>query len=595
VCPACTRSCWLEAKHPDPEGEQLQLLCTRLKTLFPSLCLLRRSGLLGVCQAYGFRDVGVFFDWASLFQKDPELWTEAELVAEEKRTEDQRRAAELYRESRRPYTRADDQYLWAHKNEPVEQLAKALGRGPRSCVARLKRLRDPSTEGCEEEFSDAKVSEERWRAALAAWRRAKEERRKAIIEGDKMFKSALGTLDLWYAHSKTTVVLLTELPASYQNKEIRSYDSRGWTTYERCSAELCKTFRLQQAGWPLVIDLMSPDCLPHQSDCLPHQSDCLPHQAGWPLVIDLGEQRAALRRLPTTPERMEELMEKCSFTNGADEKMVLDKYKNTARAVLGGIKELSFFGIPFDPEDPWRSPERLGQALNFCVNLKKLDLNFTGLTEKHLASISGFLSKGALPQLEQLFLGFNHLGPRGIEALGSALVSGVAPGLKVLLLTANDFGDAGLQSFATFIANGMAPKLKMVELSGNNFGDAGAFALTDALRQRLASGECKLGINFLSVGNHVGGRGRLALSAAIEASNKEPDLVKFMLCNAANALYPRNFKVVCVRTFKREMYSYLHAEYRHARGKRDPSMQPQEDPRGDLTSAHAQDLEAASC
>jgi hypothetical protein len=107
--------------------------------------------------------MGVFLDWASLFQKDPRLWTPAEFVPEEERTEDQRRATELYRESRRPYTRSDDQYLWAHRNEPVEVLAEALGRGPRSCVARLKRLRDPSTEGhrrlfgvCEEALSDAK-------------------------------------------------------------------------------------------------------------------------------------------------------------------------------------------------------------------------------------------------------------------------------------------------------------------------------------------------------------------------------------------------------------------------------------------------------
>jgi len=477
----------LEPRHPDSEGEQLRLLCTRLKTLFPSLCLLRRSGLLGVCQAYGFRDMGVFFDWASLFQKDHKLWTPAELVAEEKRTEGQRDAAKLYRESRTQAQGLATKFALDH------------------------------------------------------------------------------TMDLWYAHSKTTVVLLTELPKklpdSFDAK--RTYESRGWTTFERCSAELGKTVTLQQAGWTLV--------------------------------IDLGEQRAALRRLPTTPERMGKLLQERSFTNGADQAQVLALYERTARAVLGGIKQLSFFGMPFDPKDPWRSPERLGLALNFGVNLKKLDLNFTGLTDEHLKSISGVLSKGALPQLEQLMLGFNRLGPRGMEALGSALVSGVAPGLKVMLFTANDFGDAGLQSFATFIANSMAPKLQMVELSGNNFGDAGAFALADALRQRLASGECKVGINFFFLGNHVGGRGRLALSAAIEASNKEPDLLKFILSNATNALYPRDFKVVCVRTFKHEMYSYLHAEYGHARGKRDPSMQPQEDLRCDLASAHAQDLEAASC
>ena len=352
-----------------------------------------------------------------------------------------------------------------------------------------------------------------------------------------------------------------KLPKSFD--AIRTYDSRGWTTYERCSAELGKEFRLQKAGWPLV--------------------------------IDLGKQRAALRRLPTTPEQMEELFKKCKFTNGADEEMVLEKYKKTARAVLGGVKELSFFGMRLDPKDPWRSPERLGQALNFCVNLKKLDLIFTGLADEHLASVSGILSSSALPQLEKLFLGFNHLGPRGIEALGSALVSGVAPGLKVMFLSANDFGDAGLQSFAAIIAMGMARELQLVELSGNDFGDVGAFALADALRPRLASGEYKVGttINFVYTFNHVGSRGRLALSAALEAKNIAPDFLKFWISNITNALYPRHYKVVFVRTFKHEMYSYLHEEYRAtaARGKRDLSFQVLEV----RSAAHAHAHGAVSC
>jgi hypothetical protein len=433
--------------------------------------VLRRSGLLGVCQAYGFRDMGVFFDWASLFQKDPRLWTPAELIAEEERTEDQRRAAERYRDSR------------------TEAQAQAA-------------------------------------------------------------KFALGTLDLWYAHSKTTVVLLTELPKKLPKSfdAIRTYDSRGWTTYERCSAELCKTFRLQQAGWPLV--------------------------------IDLGKQRAALRRLPTTPERMEELFKKCSFTNGADRVQVLEKYKKTARAVLGGVKELSFFGIPFHPMDPWHSPERLGQALNFCVNLKRLDLNFTDLTDEHLASISGVLSSSALPQLEQLFLGFNRLGPRGVEALGSALISGVAPGLKVMFFVGNDLGDAGLQSFAAFIAMGKARELQLVDLGSNDIGDAGAVALADAVRLRLASDECKVGTMFLVGFNHVGMRGRLALSAAVKIKNRAPDFLQFFFSNTVNALFPRGFTVGRKRTFRHKAYSYLHAEYHrdhHARTKRDLLVAAQEE------------------
>jgi hypothetical protein len=38
--------------------------------------------------------------------------------------------------------------------------------------------------------------------------------------------------------------------------------------------------------------------------------------------------------------------------------------------------------------------------------------------------------------------------------------------------------------------------------------------------------------------------------------------LNFVFCNAGNALYPRDLKVVCVRTIRHLLYSYLHAEYR---------------------------------
>ena len=45
-----------------------------------------------------------------------------------------------------PYTREDDAYLWKHQAD-LEGAAAALGRGVRSCTARLKRLRKPTSEG----------------------------------------------------------------------------------------------------------------------------------------------------------------------------------------------------------------------------------------------------------------------------------------------------------------------------------------------------------------------------------------------------------------------------------------------------------------
>ena len=51
--------CWKLQGHPDPDGEQVKLLTSRLSRLYGGY------GLLGSCQKYGFRDMGVFLDWCA--------------------------------------------------------------------------------------------------------------------------------------------------------------------------------------------------------------------------------------------------------------------------------------------------------------------------------------------------------------------------------------------------------------------------------------------------------------------------------------------------------------------------------------------------
>mmetsp|Transcript_71275 Transcript_71275/g.214328 ORF Transcript_71275/g.214328 Transcript_71275/m.214328 type:complete len:250 (+) Transcript_71275:333-1082(+) len=52
------------------------------------------------------------------------------------------------------------------------------------------------------------------------------------------FKRALeGTMDVWYAHQMIVSVFVTTLPEGYEG---RTYDERGWTIFERSSAELIK-------------------------------------------------------------------------------------------------------------------------------------------------------------------------------------------------------------------------------------------------------------------------------------------------------------------------------------------------------------------
>ena len=287
--------CWLEAAHPDREGRQLQLLSRKLRSLYCG------RGLLGACRDYGFSDMGVFLDWGSGYQKDPALWR-------------------AWMSLPALYSMSDDELRRVDRERIVDERHshEALAEGAMYAMS--------------EETLHSMTDGER----LVAERRAYEQSR----TGEQ--KAAFGrmlhhTMDLWYAHAAVTVVLLTqlpdELPAGFDTT--RTYESRGWTTFERCSAELSHPFRLFSAGWKLVID-----------------------------VAD--EAGGAKTRLPATPARMEALLAKCRFTNGADKGTVLALYEQTAAAILGSLDKLSVAGLPLVRGDVWCSPSRLAEALNYC-------------------------------------------------------------------------------------------------------------------------------------------------------------------------------------------------------------------------------------
>ena len=161
-----------------------------------------------------------------------------------------------------------------------------------------------------------------------------------------------------------------ELPAGFDRS--RTYDTRGWTTFERCSAELgAKPASLGFAKWKLVIDVASDD-------------------------------GGAQRRLPATPERMATLLAACRFTNGADSAAVLALYEKTAKAVLGTVEVLSYHGLPLVRGDAWTSPALLAEALNYCESLRTLVVLGNRLDDEGMAELAAGLEDGALPALRSL-------------------------------------------------------------------------------------------------------------------------------------------------------------------------------------------------
>lgn len=387
--------CWLEKGHPDRHGHQISLLCDKLKKPVYG----GGKSFLEACVAYGFSDMGVFLDWASLFQHAPDGGKQ----------------------------RSDDEN--------------------------------------------------------AAFKRALET-----------------TMDLWYAHASTTVVLLTQMPQALPPDfdSARSYSRRGWTTFERCGAELGKSYELRSASWPLVIDVSDVTAF-------------------------------AARRLPTTPDDFDKILEERDFTSGADKEEVKKLYRKMATGVLGSIKKLDYQGLPVEASDTpgqafneWDSPEKLAKALNLCQSLRVLNLRHCRLTDKGTADMAKALDADALPSLIEFNIR-NRYGADGVRELCEAFGRGVGRN-TVHLMIGDALGDAGAEAFGDALRRGLLPRsLRLIDLSASDIGTRGA--------QQLARGLCdscvdyKLNVNLAF--NRIGVLGQRDLLLAVETTNRNKGRAMF--------------------------------------------------------------------
>jgi len=172
----------------------------------------------------------------------------------------------------------------------------------------------------------------------------------------KAFKTALATINLWYAHSLTTVFMVTDNP-----KGVVKYHDRGWTSFEY-----------------------------HISWLIKRSDKC----NIWPQVCDLGF-RHSLRPGPPHPESFHlgrPLGDK-HFTNGSDHYFVALKFNQTCEDVYASAIILDFDSLSWGNEEV----DALGQVLPFCRSLEVLYLS-NNLFE-HLP-----LALGNVSTLKKLYL-----------------------------------------------------------------------------------------------------------------------------------------------------------------------------------------------
>ena len=129
------------------------------------------------------------------------------------------------------------------------------------------------------------------------------------------------TMDVWYAHQMIATIFVTWLPEWYTSKpDARIYESRGWTFFERSSAELIKPAKAYVVEEGKTIDT---------------------GRFLWSMAIDSSASDANQgRRPPLAPAAFREQLRSRKFTNNADAEAVANLFEKTATSVLHSTKKL---------------------------------------------------------------------------------------------------------------------------------------------------------------------------------------------------------------------------------------------------------------
>jgi len=219
---------------------------------------------------------------------------------------------------------------------------------------------------------------------------------------DSLFRQALNSLALLYAHPFTYVVKMTTLPEDYPagyrlptKHPPTPYNDRGWCFTESSWATMVKS-----GGG--VIDLSLFDPLVH-TGWVRLQTDCA---------------RAA-RKPPLLPSEFERLVATKRFTNGReDQPLVTRLYRAYFEEAFAKAEKLRFNELGWTDADVKQlAAVALSPPGMACV--RELWLTHNTITDDGCHTLVGMFDSGGMPELEALFISENTF--KSWEAGGLAL------------------------------------------------------------------------------------------------------------------------------------------------------------------------------
>jgi len=262
---------------------------------------------------------------------------------------------------------------------------------------------------------------------------------------DILFKQALGSLGIFFAHPGTHVLMLTAFPPDYftatyeRSGNVKPYFERGW-----CFCE---------ASWAMMVK-------------------------NFYLVLDLGkdtgegkfdeEKCRQGRKAPVLPEEFVAQLQSKGFTNGStDSPLVADLYSKGFKERFGVATRLFYASLGWGDEEA----RAVARMLPHAPKLESLNLDDNSIGDEGARALAKALPRA--PGLESLWLSNNSIGDEGARALAEALPH--APKLDSLWLLNNSIGDECARALAKVLPH--APKLKVLNLSNNSIGDEAKAAL----------------------------------------------------------------------------------------------------------------------
>ena len=289
------------------------------------------------------------------------------------------------------------------------------------------------------------------------------------------FQYGAQNMDLLYAHAGTQVLRMSKLPTTWD----RSYDARGWCTFEMWCSQLVKhwagTIDLASFGSTAAVATASEsgssissgsrDTAPLPEFVVAEESLMAKRRSGgthltprrlprsrneW-AAHPLADTKmlpkllsAKRRRAPLHPDAFAKLIKTKQFTVPSDCELVSQLYRTVCTVVLGGVtdsldlKNKSWNRLDF---------ANLGKALALCDQLRgTLRIANCEMTDAGLQALCENMPPSSLPLCTSVDLSGNPVNGLGLLVLANLVSSGFAPNLRSIWVDIRHESDPGVQA-----------------------------------------------------------------------------------------------------------------------------------------------------